>query len=130
MSLDFGLCVKIGTRRKKGAIVFSRTFSSENRKIDIDACATFNNRLPKLKPKLGCRYVMKALNNLFESLLSISLSQAHLRYFGYFDSISSNRNRGSFDSEELRPSKWYRCGRKNPVSSTEPRFRGEEFESK
>ena len=32
--------------------------------------------------------------------------------------------------EELWLSKWYRCGRENPVSCWEPRFRGEEFESK
>ena len=61
--------------------------------------------------------------------------QAHLKNFGCsyitgFASISSNRNRGSADSEELRPSKWYRCGRENPVSCRKSRFRGEEFESK
>ena len=55
------------------------------------------------------------------------LRQAHLtylecKYITAFASISSNRNRGAF--EELLPSKWYRRGRKNPVSCRKPRFRG------
>ena len=45
-------------------------------------------------------------------------------YITAFASISSNRNRGSSDSEKLLPSKWYRCGRENPVSLRKPRFRG------
>ena len=39
----------------------------------------------------------------------------------HFASTSSNQNRGP---EELQPSKWYQCGRENPVSCKEPVFRG------
>ena len=48
-------------------------------------------------------------------------------YITSFASISSIRNRGSFDSEELGPSKWYRSmwKRKSCSSSCrKPRFRG------
>ena len=50
-------------------------------------------------------------------------------YITAFASISSNRNQGSFDLEELLPSKWYRCGRENPVSCRTKShvFAGEEF---
>ena len=46
-----------------------------------------------------------------------------MKYITAFASTSSKRNRGSFDSEELRPSKWYQCEIENPVSCRKPRFR-------
>ena len=47
-------------------------------------------------------------------------------YITAFASITSNRNWGSFNSEERNflPSKWYRCGRENPVSCRKSRFSG------
>ena len=47
-------------------------------------------------------------------------------YITAFASISNtgNRNRDALDSEELLTSKWYRCGRENPLSCRKPRFRG------
>ena len=51
------------------------------------------------------------------------------RYCTAFASISSNRKRGSFDSEGLECG-IDRLGRENPVSCRKPRFAGEKFESK
>ena len=52
-------------------------------------------------------------------------------YIAAFASISRNRNRGSFDSEELGPSKWYRSMWKKILFRVESHvFAGEEFESK
>jgi len=43
-------------------------------------------------------------------------------YITIFASILRNRKLGSFDAEELQPSKWYRCGRENPLSCGQPPF--------
>ena len=66
--------------------------------------------------------------NLFcQTLKKQVLIRGFLLYSTAFASISSTRNQGSFDSEELEPLKWYRSMRMRKSCFV---FAGEEFESK
>ena len=62
------------------------------------------------------------VTRLDQSRASENISWIISMYITAFAPISSIRKQGSFDSEELQSSKWYQCGRENPLSCRKPPF--------